>query len=156
MIKTCKCGNVLSDAVIPNKNVYRAYLEEEWQVRKKWYADTSLKTTIRDFWYCDRCERIYSRVPINNFYYTFIVDDGRGMNGECKCLKNERYTTKFYVLNDDDEDEAWDCVVDKAEEPTFLREFRYCFDCKRVYIKEGDKERVYKVEDVYPYKNRRD
>lgn len=141
----------MTDAEVPNKSVYRAYLEDEWLIRKKWYMDPSIRSTIRDFWYCDVCERIYSRVPIDGFYYTYTIQFEGDAEEGCTCLENGSNTIKVYALNDEEEDVAWDCVVDRGEEPIFSREVRYCTKCKRIYIKKNDKVKKYRVEEVVPY-----
>lgn len=150
LIKTCTCGNVLTDATVPNKNVYWTYFQDEWELRKKWYQNPTLETTIRDFWYCNNCRRIYSRVPICGDYYTFLPQKQTDDSIDFWPIEDNTRYKKIYVLSEEDEDIAWDNVIDGVE-PEFSREVVYDFINKLIYIRKNQQVKVYEVENVTPY-----
>ncbi|MCL1791548.1 MAG: hypothetical protein FWG40_09435 [Peptococcaceae bacterium] len=58
---SCKCGNVLSNSLIPNDIELRVYTDKEWDAILE--ADTietwKIPLPKYDVWKCPACERLY-------------------------------------------------------------------------------------------------
>ncbi|MBU8711086.1 hypothetical protein NST23_14925 [Brevibacillus sp. FSL K6-0770] len=59
MRKTCKCGVILSDTIVPNNVVFWTYkATERNQLIKNFEGEFTDLTQIA-IWYCEECKRIY-------------------------------------------------------------------------------------------------
>jgi hypothetical protein len=136
----------MNDSISPNKCVYYVYDRDEWELRKKWYIDLKTDYPIRDFWYCEECGRIYSRVPIHGFFYDYYIDNDKN---KFECLDDSE-VLEFYVLNEYDDDDAWE-QVKSGKEYTPVRIAKYYKKDKTIYIKVNGKTITYKVEEERVY-----
>lgn len=146
MIKTCKCGNIMNDSIAPNKCVYYVYSKDEWELKKKWYSDYKTDYPIHDFWYCKECGRIYSRIPIEGFFYDYCIDNEEN---KFDFLDNSEIL-ELYVLNEYDDDDAWEHIKNGDEYIPF-RIAKYYKRHKRIYIEVNGKITPYRVEEERAY-----
>ncbi|WP_138494514.1 hypothetical protein [Paenibacillus pinistramenti] len=58
---TCKCGEILSNTLVPNNVQLRVYSDEEWDniIQTESIDPLSLPFPKNDIWRCYKCERIY-------------------------------------------------------------------------------------------------
>lgn len=57
----CKCGNDLSNSLVPNDVVYHVYSDIEWDniLRMESIQTLDIPEPEHDVWKCNHCERIY-------------------------------------------------------------------------------------------------
>ena len=62
MSKTkCKCGNLLSNSMVPNDIELRVYTDREWEEKINLGMIDSINIPLPKYnvWRCPKCERIY-------------------------------------------------------------------------------------------------
>lgn len=149
MIKTCKCGNVMSDAKIPNRVVYWTYFEDEWDTNVQFIKGQRVYPVVRTVWHCDKCDRLYNWEPKDKKLYTYFLERSGLAGIECSCISELEQSNllKVYSYNDF-ESPSVEKQIRNGDEPIFPRKVDFCPKCKRVYVREEDKLKVFSVEEV--------
>ncbi len=153
MIKTCKCGNVMSDSTVPNKVVYWTYFEDEWEKQIQDILGKIHYPFIRTVWHCDKCDRLYNWEPKDNKLYTYFIETQDSSKNKCTCENDLNTGTLLNVYSYNDyESPSIQSQIKKGEEPIFPRKVELCPKCKKVFVWKGDKLKVFYVEDVIDLK----
>lgn len=126
MIKTCKCGYLMSDTIVPNHTNLHIYTEENM---KKKISGEDYDITGFVF-HCECCHRlhVFSSPYTNQKFYTFGLPE----NSTYKQCEHFSELNIFWLRNDYDE----------------IFEGRYCPKCKKLYIHYHDKRIIYIVERI--------
>lgn len=149
MIKTCKCGNVMSDAKVPNRVVYWTYFEDEWDTNVQFIKGQKVYPVVRTVWHCDKCDRLYNWEPKDKKLYTYFLEHNGLIGIECSCISEleQGDLLKVYSYNDF-ELPSIEKQIRNGEGPIFPRKVDFCPKCKRVYVREEDRLKVFSVEEV--------
>ncbi|TYQ16560.1 UNVERIFIED_CONTAM: hypothetical protein Cloal_3109 [Acetivibrio alkalicellulosi] len=149
MIKTCKCGNVMSDATVPNKIIYWTYFEDEWEKQILEILEKIHFPFIRTVWHCDKCDRLYNWEPKDNKLYTYFLENQDSTENECSCSNefNKGTLLKVYSYNDF-ESPSIQSQIRNGEEVVFPRKVEFCPRCKRVFVFKDKKIKAFYVEEV--------
>lgn len=83
MRKTCKCGAILSDELIPNDMVYSVYLKEEWKNQLAEILGGPINKFIRTVWHCKECDRFYYWSSEDNRLYTYCIENNKSNIHDC-------------------------------------------------------------------------
>lgn len=148
MLKTCKCGKILNDSCSPNKAIYSAYTLSEWEVMKRWYKNTTEDIVIRDFWHCTKCDRIYSRDPVEDKEYIYWCREEDNKSQACIC-KDTSDMIELIVINEIEDGYCYNCIV-QGKELKLPRSVYYCKKCKKIFVSERGRKKVYKAEEIHP------
>ncbi len=153
MIKTCKCGNVMSDSTVPNKVVYWTYFEDEWEKQIQEILGKIHYPFIRTVWHCDKCSRLYNWEPKDSKLYTYFLEDNDSIENECSCRNelNKGILLKVFSYNDF-ELPYIQTKIRNGEEVIFPRKIEFCIKCNRIFVHKNDKLKVFSVEDVIDLK----
>ncbi|MDE5768732.1 MAG: hypothetical protein K2H82_05030 [Oscillospiraceae bacterium] len=130
MYKTCQCGNVLHDSIVPNSYVFHVYADpEEWTIRKMCYLDSRYYKNLlshRVAWHCENCHKIYlwknagyrilyfsgmkNTIPAKEYQLFIAMNDYQvGITG--KIIREQGVETKSYkayqVYADSEKNRFW-------------------------------------------------
>ena len=72
----CKCGNRLSNTLVPNNIVYHVYSDVEWDkiLEKDILQTIDIPAPEFDVWKCNSCERVYVFDDAGKVLIVYIVE----------------------------------------------------------------------------------
>ncbi|MGE5417103.1 MAG: hypothetical protein ACM3UZ_10265 [Acidobacteriota bacterium] len=154
----CKCGNILSDAEVPNKVRMWVHTNDEWLsvVQKlmdgKW--DWKRQWAI---WYCPECKRVYAINRLLHLTKVFAVES-QSLK-ECKCVDvdnklQREQMEKIWAFEDAESDAVYESVREGKADIKPKNKVWYCSECERLLVLCEDKkdERVYYLEQEIDHK----